>query len=45
MIKDKINIVVSNSKLSIFGFKINLNIIKRFFILTIDNKYNKNISI
>lgn len=42
MIKDKISTVISKPKLSISSSKMSLNAIKRFSILTIDNKYIKN---
>lgn len=45
MIKVKISIIISNLKLNIANFKINLNIMKRFLILTINNKYAKNMLI
>lgn len=41
IVKDKMSIVVNNSKLNIFNSKISPNIMKRFFILIIDNKYAK----
>ncbi len=37
--------VICNLKLSISSFKISLDVIERFFILTIDNKYTKNVPI
>lgn len=45
MIKDKMNTVISNWKFNIADFKISPNVIKRFFILIIDNKYIKNTDI
>lgn len=45
MVNDEINAVVSNSKLSISSSKIILDIMKRFFILIIDNKYARSIFI
>lgn len=41
MIKDKLSMIVNNLKLSRSSFKISLNTIKRFSILTINNKYIK----
>ena len=38
IIKEEISVVVSNPKLSMASSQISLNIIERFFILTIDNK-------
>lgn len=45
MVKDKINTIVNNLKLSISSSKISLDIIKRFSILIIDNKYTNHTSI
>lgn len=45
MVKDEINVVVNNLKLSIFNSRISLSIIERFSILIIDNKYAKSIFI
>lgn len=42
MVKKDINRVVSNPKFSIVNSKISLNIIARFLILIINNKYSKN---
>lgn len=42
MIKDEINTIVSNPKFSMANFKISPKTIKRFFMLTINNKYVKN---
>lgn len=45
MVKDEIIAVVSNPKLSMAISKISPDIIERFFILTINNKHAKNVSI
>lgn len=45
MVKDEMGAIVSNLKLSIASFKISPNEIKRFFILTINNKHAKNVPI
>lgn len=45
MIKDKIDTIVSNPKLSMSSSKISLDVMKEFSILTIDNIYAKNIPI
>lgn len=45
IIKNKINVVVNNLKLSMSISKINLDTIKRFSISTINNEYTKSISI
>lgn len=42
IVKDKISAVVKNPKLSISNSKISPNAIKRFFIMTINNKHAKN---
>lgn len=39
MIKNKISIVISNTKLNMSSFKISQDVIERFFMSTIDNKY------
>lgn len=41
MVKNKMTAVVSNSKLIISSSKISPNVIERFFILTINNKYTR----
>lgn len=43
--KNKIKVVISNLKFSITGLNISLNVIKKFSILTIDNKNIKTIPI
>lgn len=45
MVKDEISIIVKNLKLSMASSKIGLNVIKGFFILTINNKHFKNMLI
>lgn len=42
MVKDEMSAIISNPKLSIFSSKISPDIIERFSMLTIDNKYAKN---
>lgn len=42
MVKDEINAVISNSKLSMANFKISPDAIERLSILIIDNKHAKN---
>ena len=42
MVKEEISTVISNLKLSMSNTKISLNTMKRFSMLTIDNKYTKN---
>ena len=42
MVKDEISAVISNPKLHMSNFKISLNAMKRFFILTINNKHTRN---
>lgn len=41
MIKNEINVVISNSKFWITNFNIDSNIMEKFFTLTINNKYAK----
>ena len=45
IVKDKMNTVVSNPKLSMSSSKISSDIMEGFFILTIDNEYARNTSI
>lgn len=45
MLKNKINIVVRNLTLNMTSFKINLDIINKFFMLILDYKNAKNIPI
>lgn len=45
MIKNEISLVVSNTKFNMTSFKISWDTIEGFFLLIIDNKYAKNISI
>lgn len=45
MVKNKINVIISNLKLIIFISKIGSDIIKFFSILTIINKYARSVSI
>lgn len=42
IIKEEMGAIVSNSKFNITNFKISLDEIKGFLILTINNKYAKN---
>lgn len=41
MIKDKMNTIINNLKFSMSNSKISSNIIEKFSILTINNKYEK----
>lgn len=45
IVKDKISVIVNNLKLSIASFMISSDAIKRFSILTINNKYARNMPI
>lgn len=45
IIKDKIYKIFNNFNFNIFNFKISLDIIKRFFFIIINKKYNQNILI
>lgn len=45
MIKDEMSTIVNNPKLRISSSKINPDVMKRFFILTINNKYARNVLI
>lgn len=45
MVKDEMSTIVNNPKLSMTSFKITLDVIERFSILTINNKYVKNVTI
>lgn len=45
MVKNKLSAIVSKQKLSMASFKISLDIIERFSMLTIDNKHVKSVHI